>query len=248
VRLVCIPHAGGGAVTFHPWAQLLRPNVEVYAAQLPGRESRLREAPLRTLGEIVEPLTAAISTLADRPLIIFGHSLGAVLAFEVVQRLCQNPDTPVAALFVSGRPAPHLASRGPRLAHFPLPEIVFRISELYGNIPKALLEEPEFVAMLGKVLQSDLEVLEHYQPAERRPVPCPIAAFGGADDSLVSRDELEAWREHTRGDFRCTQVPGDHFYFKTLAGQQLLLASIREYCAAAAGPAPPATGPSDSTG
>jgi medium-chain acyl-[acyl-carrier-protein] hydrolase len=233
-RLVCIPHAGGGAVTFHPWAKSLRPHVEVYAAQLPGRENRLRETPLRTLAAVVEPLTAAISSLADRPLVVFGHSFGAVLAFEVVRRLCEHPETRVAALLVSGRPAPHLPSRAPRLAHLSLPDVVSGIAKLYGNIPAPLLNEPEFVSMLGKVLQADLEILERYQPAQRTPVPCRIAVYGGTDDSLVSRGELEAWREHTTGAFSCTQFAGDHFYFKTQAGQQSLLDSIRECCAAAA--------------
>jgi medium-chain acyl-[acyl-carrier-protein] hydrolase len=230
VRLVCIPHAGGGAVTFHPWSQPLRPHVDVFAAQLPGRESRLREPPVRTLGGIVEPLSAAVSTLADRPLVVFGHSLGAVIAFEVVQRLSQDSPTRVAALIVSGRPAPHLPSRAPRLAHLPTREIVFRVAELYGNIPTPLLEEHEFVTMLGKVLQPDLEILERYRRSECAPLSCPIAAYGGADDSLVSRSELEAWREHTREAFRCVQLPGDHFYFKTLAGQRSLLADIRDCC------------------
>jgi medium-chain acyl-[acyl-carrier-protein] hydrolase len=234
VRLVCIPHAGGGAVTFHPWSKLLRPEVDVYAAQLPGRESRLREEPVRTLAEIVEPLTVAISALVDRPVVIFGHSLGALLAFEVVQRLCQNPRTRIAGLIVSGRPAPHVSSRSPRLAHLPPREIVLRVAELYGNIPAALAEEPEFVTMLGKVLQSDLEVLERYHPTGRTPVPCPIAAYGGADDALVSRAELDEWRQYTGGNFQCDQLPGDHFYFKTPAGQQWLLDRIREHCSAAA--------------
>ena len=234
VRLVCIPHAGGGAVTFHPWARALRPHVEVFAAQLPGRESRLKETPLRTLGEIVEPLAAAVAAVADRPLVVFGHSLGAVLAFEIVQRLPRDARARIAHLIVSGRPAPHLLSRAPRLAHLPQREIVFRIAELYGNIPAALLEEPEFVAMLGAALQPDLEVLERYHRTERTPLPCSIAAYGGADDSLVSRGELEAWREHTQAQFRCVQMPGDHFYFKTAAGQQSLLAEIRECCASAA--------------
>jgi medium-chain acyl-[acyl-carrier-protein] hydrolase len=234
VRLICIPHAGGGPATFHPWCRSLRPHIEVFAAQLPGRESRLREAPLRTLHEIVEPLTAAVAAVADRPLVVFGHSLGAVLAYEVVHRLSRGSHIDAAALIVSGRPAPHLPSRAPRLAHLPPREIVFRIAKMYGNIPEALLQEPEFVTMLGRVLQSDLEVLEQYHRLDAEPLSCAIAAYGGDDDDLVSRSELESWREHARGSFRCVQMPGDHFYFKTPAGQHSLLAEVRECCEAAA--------------
>jgi medium-chain acyl-[acyl-carrier-protein] hydrolase len=238
VRLFCFAHAGAGAVVFHPWSRALRPHVVVHAAQLPGREIRFHETPVRVLGEIVEPITRAITALADRPFVLFGHSLGAHLAFEVARRLQQEGRVNLSTLIVSGRPAPHLPSRTPMLAHLPAREVVFRIAELYGGIPAALLEEPAIVGMMGRVLQADLEALEHHEHVAGPRLVCPIVAISGRDDPSLSHAELDAWREYTQSDFACTQFAGDHFYFKSAESQPSVLALVLQRClAAATGPA-----------
>lgn len=234
VRLFCFAHAGGGAVMFHPWSRALRPSVAVHAVQLPGRESRSQETPVRVLGDVLQPITDAITALADRPLVLFGHSLGALLAFEVARRLHHEGRGSPSAMIVSGRPAPHLPSRSPRLAHLPAREIVFRIAELHGGIPATLLEEPALVAMMGRVLHADLEALEHHAHVTGTPLACPIVAIGGRDDTTVSQHELDAWRQHTQSDFACEQFDGGHFYFKTAESQAAVLDLVRRRCLAAA--------------
>lgn len=225
VAMICFPPAGGGIVGYAPWAKALRGRVDLHAASLPGREHRLREEPARSLEALVGPLAAAAARLADRPLVIFGHSFGALLAYEVAGRLLDHRLVAPASihLVVSGRIAPHLAARAPRLSHLPPRDIVFRIADLHGNIPVALLEQPDFVAMIGRILQADLQINEAYLWPERAPLACPVTAVGGMSDPVVAQSELEAWGRHARAEFQCRLLPGDHFYFRTPAGQSALL-------------------------
>lgn len=235
VRLLCLPHAGGGIVGYRAFAQALGPTVAVQAVQLPGREMRVREEPAASLAELLDPLVDAIAPLADGlPMVIFGHSFGAIVAYELVQRLWQDLAIAPHALVVSGRVAPHLPGRAPRLSHLPPRDVVFRISEMHRNIPVALLEQPDYVAMIGRALRADLHLLEHYPRTEFPPLPCPIDAYRGTSDAYLDADELQAWAQHTRGGFRVTPIEGDHFYFTKPAGAQALFAGLRERCAAAA--------------
>jgi len=234
--MVCLPPAGGGVLGYRPWVEPLRARTDLHAASLPGREYRVREDPARTLDELISPLAQAIAALADRPLLVFGHSFGALLAYEVVDWLCANyliaPD--VVHLVVSGRVAPHITSNAPRLSHLPAREVVFRVAELHRNIPVTLLEEPDYVAMMGRALQADLQITENYTWRERPPLPCPVTALGGLSDPVVSVAEIEAWERHAGGGFECRLFPGGHFYFRTPAGQQSLLEVIAQCCAALA--------------
>jgi medium-chain acyl-[acyl-carrier-protein] hydrolase len=234
VRLVCIPHAGGGASTFHAWRELLKPSIAVCSIQLPGREDRFRETPVRLLPEVLESITDALSSLDDRPFVLFGHSMGAIIAFEVARQLQSAGRTGPAALLVSGRCAPHLLSRAPQVGHLPSSQLLNRIAELYGGIPQMLLADPETAAMMERVLRADLAILERYEYVPGDMLHCPMIAFGGEDDAWVSPSELEAWRQHTRGDFSSMQFRGDHFYFRTYRTQLALVARIRESCLAVA--------------
>ncbi|MCG6863398.1 MAG: alpha/beta fold hydrolase [Chromatiaceae bacterium] len=236
VAMVCFPPAGGGVIGFRPWAEPLRAHANLYAASLPGREYRVREDPVPTLDPLVSPLVQAMIPPADRPLLVFGHSFGALLAYEVVYRLCEEVLIEPAAvhLVVSGRCAPHVASQAPRLSHLSPRDIVFRIAERHGNIPVALLEEPDYVAMLGRALQADLQITEEYSWPERPPLPCPVTALGGLSDPVVPTLEIEAWRRHTQGPFDSRLFPGDHFYFRTSSGQRALMDVIARCCASLA--------------
>jgi medium-chain acyl-[acyl-carrier-protein] hydrolase len=236
VAMICLPPAGGGAMGYRPWIEPLRGRARLHAASLPGREHRLREEPARALEELVGPLARAVETLAHRPLLVFGHSFGALLAFEVAHRLIAEGR--VAAdrlqLVVSGRVAPHLGSPTPRLSHLPAREIVFRVAELHRNIPAALLEQPDYVAMIARSLQPDLLVNENYSWTERAPLPCPVTAVGGSADPVASPSELEAWARHAGARFDCRIIPGDHFYFRAPEGQTALLDILAHCCASLA--------------
>ena len=236
VNLVCFPHAGGGAVVFHPWSRELQPVAAVRAVVLPGRESRFREPAATSMDAVVWPIAEALATLPNtRPIVMFGHSLGALIAYEVARRMVASFRRGPAALIVSGRPAPHLPSRAPRLAHLQPRDVVFQVAELHGGIPTALLEEPDLVALMGTVLKGDLTILENYQYVPGPPLDCPLLAVGGSSDRLVSRVEVEGWHEHTKGDFSCAQLDGGHFYLHDRDSRRALLAEVRRRCMAVGG-------------
>lgn len=224
-RLFCFPHAGGSAAVYRPWVASLPAEVELCAIQLPGRANRLREPALKHLPELVSALVSALQPHLDLPFAFFGHSMGAVVATEVVR-----------VMQATGAPMPrHLFASGRRPAHFPNPdsllhvlsdaEFVSEINRRYGGIPPEVAEHEELLALLLPSLRADIMALEtHCPPAGRAPLPCPISVFGGTDDPLTPRAHLDGWRSETSAAFRVRVFPGDHFYLH--AQKDALLADV----------------------
>jgi surfactin synthase thioesterase subunit len=231
VRLVCFPHAGGGASLFARWKSLLPPEVQVHPARLPGRETRLREPLVERTELLVAEVMAAVAGFADRPLALFGYSMGALLAFEVARALDRS-GTPPAALFVAALRAPQTETARPRIAHLPEAEFLTALQLRYGGMPAEILREPELLRLFVPILRADLAVVENYRYEPGPPLPCPVRCFAGTLDTSVTRPELEAWAEQTRGGFAFQQVPGDHFFIK---GQAPLLAAAVAHDLAAVG-------------
>ncbi|KPI15352.1 Oleoyl-(acyl-carrier-protein) hydrolase [Actinobacteria bacterium OK074] len=211
LRLFCLPHAGGGAAVYQQWARRLAPAVEVVAIRLPGRESRLDEPPLRRVPDIVAALTADVGPWLDRPHAWFGHSLGALIAFEMCRALDRAGLPAPVGLLVSGRPAAHLTVPERPVHRAPLPEFLDRLRELNGTPPEILADRTALAALLP-MLRADFTAVETYAYQPAPPLNCPISAFGGFDDPFAARSDLDAWRVHTNG--RCTvrMFGGDHFY------------------------------------
>jgi len=212
--LVCFAHSGAGASTFTPWATVLPPAIEVCAVQLPGRETRLAELPFTRLEPLLSALLDAIGPqLAGRAYAFFGHSMGALVSFELARRLQAQGAGPVH-LFVSGHPAPHLPDREPPIHALPEDQFLARLRQLNGTPPE-VLEHPELRALLIPLLRADFAVCDHYTftPGER--LTCSLSAFGGLQDPHARRDELEAWRVHTCATFAVRLFPGDHFYLNS---------------------------------
>jgi medium-chain acyl-[acyl-carrier-protein] hydrolase len=183
-----------------------------------------------SLPDIVEAIAAELTLPDDLPFVMFGHSMGAIVAFEVARQLRREGREGPAALLVSGKVAPDLPGRAPRIAHFPPTEVLRVTGERYGGVPAAIMGDPELVELMGNCLKADLAIVEDYEPDGEAPLECPIVAIGGDDDAWVARNELDAWAQHTTGDFSSVQFRGGHFYFRTPDVQQALLALIRETC------------------
>ncbi|WP_260634836.1 thioesterase II family protein [Streptomyces angustmyceticus] len=215
-RLVCLPHAGGSAGFFRPVSRALAPDTEVLAIQYPGRQDRRAERCIEHLPELADAVTQALLPWADRPLALFGHSMGATLAFEVACRL-EKAGIPPLALFISGRRAPsrtrhetvHLRDDAGVLAE---------IKELNGT-GASLLDDDEIMRMALPALRADYKAAETYRFAGAPPVAAPVHAHVGDSDPKVSVDEAAAWQEHTTGNFTLQVHPGGHFYLIDQAPQ-----------------------------
>lgn len=226
LRLICLPHAGGGASGYREWPSYLPDHVEVLPVQLPGRENRFLEPAIDSMELLVGRLLEELSGYLDRPFAFFGHSMGALLAFEMTRRLCPRGIEPVH-LFASGCRAPHLPrSRSPDRHVLPDREFMAAVRALNG-IPPEIAENHDLMDLVLPTLRSDFKLVETYGFRPRRPVRCPVSAFGGLQDKEVTRDDLEAWSRHTTGRFRVHLLPGDHF-FVTSSRTSLLRLVTRE--------------------
>ena len=212
MRLVCFPYAGVGASVYRLWSAGLPESVEVCAVQLPGREGRLRETPLTDIGDIVAALVPQILPWLDRPFAFFGHSMGALLATEVVEALSARGAPLPDQLFVSGRRPPHVPDDEPPMGSLPDDLFVAEIDRRFGGIPAAVRADAELMALLMPTLRADIIALERYRNDTRKLLRCPVAVFGGASDRRASRQHLESWQLLTRSDLQLRLFDGDHFY------------------------------------
>ena len=236
VRLFCAAHAGGSPAIFHTWPATLPPWIEVCALQLPGRATRFREAPFERMAPLVDALTSQLAPYLDRPFAFFGHSLGALVSFEVAQRLRRLAAGTPCHLFASACRAPHVADRRRPLHRLPDAEFLAELRNLNG-IPQKLLDEPELLQLVLPAVRADLTVYETYGCAADGPaLPCPITAFGGIADWKVLREEIEPWAACTHGDFELHMVAGDHFFLD--AARDQVLATIAQALTGSAVPVP----------
>lgn len=221
LRLFCFPHAGGGPAVFHRWPHSLPASIEVYAAQLPGRGARFGELPYTRMQPLLEEIQLALRPLLDRPYALFGHSLGALLAFEVARALQQEGNGP-AHLFVSACAAPQLLPKGETLHALPRKQFLEALRRLKGTPPE-LFEEEAFMDLMLPTLRADLVLFETYEYEEAPPLRCDLTVTAGRDDPQVSADEMEAWRWQAGGRFNLHQFSGDHFYLNETRAELLHL-------------------------
>jgi medium-chain acyl-[acyl-carrier-protein] hydrolase len=211
LRLLCFAHAGGSALVFHRWPEKLPWTVQVGAVQLPGRERRLHEPFFTRIPELIDELSHVLLPWIDRPVALLGHSLGAKLAFEFARRLAAQPGAPeIVHLFVSGCPAPHYPSREMPIYSLPDDQFMQRLRE-FGGTPQEVLANPDIMQFVVPRLRADFELDGTYRFTPGRALSCPLTAWAGDADSVVSADSLEAWGEHTTGPFQSQIVRGSHF-------------------------------------
>ncbi|MCB0191743.1 MAG: thioesterase [Anaerolineae bacterium] len=213
LRLICFPYAGGGASIFRTWPAHLPRNVDVWAVRLPGRENRLAETPHSRITPLIENLTALLRPHLTVPYALFGHSLGALVSFELARRVRQDRLTSPVHLFVSGRQAPQIPDPDPPLHHLPETEFVQQVKH-YNGIPEAVFQEPELLQLMIPLLRADFAVNETYHYTPQTPLNCPISAFGGEHDATVPVDDLKAWQVQTTHHFKARLYAGDHFFLR----------------------------------
>lgn len=225
LRLFCLPYAGGGSQIFRMWPNKLPASVEVCLVELPGRGIRLREPLFERLPPLVEAIAKNLEGHLDRPFAFFGHSMGALLSFEVARYFRRHNIQRPVHLFVSGRGAPQTPSDEPPMHNLPEPEFISELRRLNGT-PVEVLEHEELMELMLPILRADFTVCETYLYEPESPLNCPITAFGGLEDESVGADRLNAWREQTTSTFSAHTFPGDHFFLHT--AQQLLLQTLSQ--------------------
>jgi surfactin synthase thioesterase subunit len=213
VSLVCVPHAGAGVTAFHSWRALGR-FAALWAVRFPGRESRLAEPPLTTIDEMAEVLAPAVSKVAAHSVVLFGHCSGALVAYEVANRLAElRLGASDLRLVLSSQPAPFArpAPASEIAGQISQAELARRLRAL-GGTPEAILENPRLMALMEPAIRADLLAAEQYRPPAREALPYDITVLGATSDRAISADSLRAWRDHTTGSFQIKWFEGQHFF------------------------------------
>ncbi|CAL9400264.1 alpha/beta fold hydrolase [Streptomyces sp. Tu 3180] len=212
-RLLCLPYAGGSASFFHSWGHAFGDDVEVLAARYPGRQERIAEPCLESMEEMADAVTAAVLPLLDKPLALFGHSMGASLAYEVAVRLERRHGFCPSLLLVSAQRPPH--GQRPRTAHLDGEESVLAEVRRLGGTDAELLDDPDLRDLVMPALRADFAVVGRYAengPRPAVPVRCPVVGYVGDRDPNVTVDEVAAWADVAPKGFDLKVLRGDHFY------------------------------------
>lgn len=220
LRLFCFPYAGGSASIYRSWSAQLPAEVALYPIQIPGRETRLLEQPFTQIDALIPALAQALRPHLGMPFAFFGHSMGALVSFELARYLRDSRAPTPIHLFASGRRAPQIPSADPPIYHLPEAEFLAEVRR-YNGTPDDVLENAELMQVVLPALRADFTLLETYAYRPGEPLACAISAFGGLDDHRVSQEALTAWREQTRGAFRMRMLEGDHFFLHSARDQLL---------------------------
>lgn len=210
LRLYCFPHAGGSPVEYLSWAEHL-PAAELHVVQLPGRGSRLREPDATDIDALVAGFLADVPL--TEPYAFFGHSLGALLAYEITRALRDAGRRLPEDLVVSAFPAPHCARRSAQLHTLPDDLLLGAVARLHGGIPPEILSSPRLGALVARPLRADLRLAERHSHLPGVPLPVPVTVFAG-DRDHVTVSHLAAWQQHTTEPIAVRTFPGGHFYFR----------------------------------
>jgi surfactin synthase thioesterase subunit len=214
LRLVCLPHAGSGAAAYLGWGSGLGAAVELWAVQLPGRESRLAEAALSQMSDLLPRLADALAGplggADQRPYVVYGHSMGAFIAFDLVREFRRRGLRLPCGLVVSGARAPHLPPVQPLLHLLPDTPLLQEVSRRYGGTFEP--EMMDLVQLMLPTLRADLCLVETRWHNDEPPLALPISAWSGVDDAFVPQAEARQWGRHTSVEFEFKAFPGGHFF------------------------------------
>ncbi|MFC5290092.1 thioesterase II family protein [Actinokineospora guangxiensis] len=207
-RLLCLPPAGAAARAFLRWD--LPDWVEIVPVELPGRGSRFAEPPRAVLHELLDAVRPAFrAAAADGPYAVFGHSLGALVGYELAVDM-QDEGIPPLCLLPAGAGAPHLPARS-RTGSMDDATLRAHLARLGGTPPEVLASD-EMMRLLLPVLRADLRVAESYEPRTGTPLSCPITVFAGADDLEAPVEDATAWARYAPAGFAAHVLPGGHFF------------------------------------
>lgn len=216
IRLFAFPYAGGDVAIFARWVDDLPREIELCPVQLPGRGRRLGERAHAEIGPLVRALADGLEPALEGRFAFFGHSLGALICFELARELRRRGRPLPFHLLVAARHAPQIPLRYAPLSGLPDGELLEALHQRYGYTrPEIDFEIDELLQLMLPTVRADVQLSERYVHAEEPPLPCPITAFGGMTDPTVTREELTAWRHQTAAGFDVRTLPGGHFFLES---------------------------------
>lgn len=219
VRLLCFPSSGAGANMYREWEKHLQ-NVEVYGAQLPGRERRMSERAIDNVHALVENLLVSMRNLRDKPIILFGHSMGALIAYELTCALERQGQRLPEELIVSAFRTPERINRSKQLHTLEYDEFVIELKK-YGGTPEAVLSHRETMELLVPTLRADFKIHETYVFPNNKKLATPITALVGDNDHVVPASHMLGWNNHTGGEYQHHVIEGGHFFIHENRGKCL---------------------------
>lgn len=225
LRLFCFPFAGGSAAAYYSWPAILPNDIEVCAVQLPGRGSRITEEPYRDLKSLVPILVENLLPWLDAPIACFGHSMGALIAFEFTRYLLHQNQIRAEHLLVSGCGSPRVPRSSPELHQLSDARFVEQVSERYDGIPSEILSQHELLQLVVPTLRADFTLVEMCRYQKQDLLTCPISVFGGLADPATTISDLEAWQSETRNNSTLHMLPGGHFFLRSAQTELLQMVS-----------------------
>jgi len=212
--LICLGFCGGGTGPYLNWTELMPPGTELAAVCYPGREGRFTEDFARDWDELAEDAVAAVESAVDRPYVLFGHSMGGWMAFDVASRIGERGGPAPAALVVSSANAPNrgLTPQDMFPAQQDSDRELMHWMRTFGLVPQHVLEEPELLAMAVELMRADIAIRDSFYYREGATVTVPLQVLTGKDDQVIDPDTAEQWRKLAAGQFRHDELPGGHFY------------------------------------
>jgi medium-chain acyl-[acyl-carrier-protein] hydrolase len=211
IKLFCFPYAGGSSYTFQSWPQHISRNIEVVIIQPPGRGSRMFEPLYFDMNSLVNDLIQVFPEQLNKPYILFGHSLGSRVAFEILSQLSKIGCRLPIHFIASGSGGPHLMPDKDSIYHLPDKDFIAELKILNGT-PKSILENKELMDLFLPLLKADFEIADNYCYSANNIFHCPITIFGGESDIEVSLLELTSWGDFFTKKTNVKMVPGNHFF------------------------------------
>ncbi len=211
-RIFCFPYAGGSAaIIYRKWTFNLPEEYEILPVEFPGRGARLQESLKYEMSSLIDELISSIKTQLDKPFVFFGHSMGALVSYELTRKLEQLHLPLPGKLFLSSHSAPQITKRSPIMHKLPRNEFIHELKELNG-MPKEFFESEELLDIFLPIIKADYTVCETYKFNSDRKLQMPFVTLRGTNDETVLAEDMLEWAKLTTGDFKFYEFPGDHFF------------------------------------
>lgn len=215
LRLFCFGHSGSAASIFRNWQPQFSPCIEIWPLQLPGRETSFSEPLITSLNVLIDKLYPNILPLMEAPFAMFGHSLGALIAFELARKIENSPvKANLRKLFVSACSAPSVLTNESSIHSLP-DEAFLETLIHYGAMHPQLLENKDALKVLLPRIRADFSVFETYRYSPVPPLETPIVALAGQHDTVICEENITAWKNHAKESFSFYSFSGGHFYPQT---------------------------------